>query len=134
MSRTLTLATWNVNSLKVRLPHLLDWLATHRVDIVCLQETKLVDENFPVAALAEAGYAAAFAGQKTYNGVALLTRRETTPEASDVVVALPGLEDPQKRLIGATVGDDPRRLRLLSRMARASAAKSMTTSCAGSRR
>jgi exodeoxyribonuclease-3 len=105
MSRTLTLATWNVNSLKVRLPHLLDWLATHRVDIVCLQETKLVDENFPVAALAEAGYAAAFAGQKTYNGVALLTRRETTPEASDIVVALPGLEDPQKRLIGATVGE-----------------------------
>jgi exodeoxyribonuclease III len=100
----LTLATWNVNSLKVRLPHLLDWLATHRVDIVCLQETKLVDENFPVAALAEAGYAAAFAGQKTYNGVALLTRRETTPEASDVVAALPGLDDPQKRLIGATVG------------------------------
>jgi exodeoxyribonuclease-3 len=104
MPRTLTLATWNVNSLKVRLPHLLDWLATHRVDIVCLQETKLVDEFFPVAALAEAGYAAAFAGQKTYNGVALLTRRETTSEAIDVVVALPGLEDPQKRLIGATVG------------------------------
>jgi len=105
MSRTLTLATWNVNSLKVRLPHLLDWLTTHSVDVVCLQETKLVDENFPAAALAEAGYAAAFAGQKTYNGVALLTRRETTPEASDVIVALPGLEDPQKRLIGATVGD-----------------------------
>jgi exodeoxyribonuclease III len=100
----LTLATWNVNSLKVRLPHLLDWLATHRVDIVCLQETKLVDENFPVGALAEAGYAAAFAGQKTYNGVALLTRRETTPQATDVVAALPGLDDPQKRLIGATVG------------------------------
>lgn len=105
MSRTLTLATWNVNSLKVRLPHLLDWLATHRVDIVCLQETKLVDELFPVEPLAEAGYAAAFAGQKTYNGVALLTRRETTPQASDVVAALPGLDDPQKRLIGATVGD-----------------------------
>lgn len=104
MSRTLTLATWNVNSLKVRLPHLLDWLATHRVDIVCLQETKLVDENFPVADLAEAGYAAAFAGQKTYNGVALLTRRETTPEAIDIVAALPGLDDPQKRLISATVG------------------------------
>jgi exodeoxyribonuclease-3 len=100
----LTLATWNVNSLKVRLPHLLDWLATHRVDIVCLQETKLVDEVFPVGALAEAGYAAAFAGQKTYNGVAVLTRRETTPEASDVVAALPGFEDPQKRLLGATVG------------------------------
>ncbi len=105
MPPTLTLATWNVNSLKVRLPHLLDWLTTHRVDIVCLQETKLVDDRFPVAALAEAGYAAAFAGQKTYNGVALLTRRETTRAASDVVVALPGLDDPQKRLIAATVGD-----------------------------
>jgi exodeoxyribonuclease III len=104
MPPTLTLATWNVNSLKVRLPHLLEWLATHRVDIVCLQETKLIDENFPVAALADAGYAAAFAGQKTYNGVALLTRKETTPQASDVVTALPGLEDPQKRLISGTVG------------------------------
>ncbi len=101
----LTLATWNVNSLKVRLPHLLDWLATHRVDIVCLQETKLVDDLFPVAALTEAGYAAAFAGQRTYNGVALLTRRETTPLATDVVSVLPGIDDPQKRLIGATVGD-----------------------------
>jgi exodeoxyribonuclease-3 len=101
----LTLATWNVNSLKVRLPHLLDWLATHRVDIVCLQETKLVDEQFPVAQLAEAGYAAVFAGQKTYNGVALLTRRDTLPAAEQVVSALPDFEDPQKRLIGASFGD-----------------------------
>ncbi len=100
----LTLATWNVNSLKVRLPHLLDWLATHQVDIVCLQETKLVDELFPVAPLAEAGYAAVFTGQKTYNGVALLTRRDTVPPASDVVTALPGFDDPQKRLIAANVG------------------------------
>jgi exodeoxyribonuclease-3 len=101
---SLTLATWNVNSLKVRLPHLLDWLATHRVDIVCLQETKLVDENFPAAALAEAGYAAAYTGQKTYNGVALLTRNETVAAAGDVVAALPDFEDPQKRLIAATIG------------------------------
>ncbi|HSQ09099.1 MAG TPA: exodeoxyribonuclease III [Burkholderiaceae bacterium] len=100
----LTLATWNVNSLKVRLNHLLEWLATHRVDIVCLQETKLIDENFPVAALADAGYDAVFAGQKTYNGVAVLTRRATMPAAVDVVTALPGFEDPQKRLIAATVG------------------------------
>jgi exodeoxyribonuclease-3 len=89
----LTLATWNVNSLKVRLNHLLDWLATHRVDVVCLQETKLIDEHFPVAALADAGYDAVFAGQKTYNGVALLTRRATMPAAVDVVTALPGFED-----------------------------------------
>jgi exodeoxyribonuclease-3 len=101
----LTLATWNVNSLKVRLPHLLDWLATHRVDIICLQETKTVDESFPVAALAEAGYAAAYTGQKTYNGVAVLTRKDSLPPARDVVAALPGFEDPQKRLIGATIGD-----------------------------
>ena len=102
---TVTLATWNVNSLKVRLPHLLDWLATHRVDIVCLQETKLVDEQFPVAALDAAGYAAVFTGQKTYNGVALLTRRETVPAPADVVAALPAsLEDTQKRLIAASVG------------------------------
>jgi exodeoxyribonuclease III len=100
----LTLATWNVNSLKVRLPHLLDWLATHRVDIVCLQETKLVDEQFPVVQLDEAGYAAVFAGQKTYNGVALLTRKGTVPAAEDVVAALPSFEDPQKRLIAASVG------------------------------
>ena len=102
---TVTLATWNVNSLKVRLTHLLDWLAAHRADIICLQETKLVDEQFPVAALDEAGYAAAFAGQKTYNGVALLTRRETMPAPTDVVSALPAsYEDTQKRLIAATVG------------------------------
>jgi exodeoxyribonuclease III len=101
----LTLATWNVNSLKVRLPHLLDWLATHRVDVVCLQETKLVDEQFPSAQLDEAGYAAAFTGQKTYNGVALLTRKDSVPAAADVVTALPGLEDPQKRLIAASVGE-----------------------------
>ncbi len=100
----LTLATWNVNSLKVRLPHLLDWLATHRVDIVCLQETKLVDENFPVTALAEAGYSGVFAGQKTYNGVALLTRNDTVAPTSDVVVALPEFEDVQKRIIAGTVG------------------------------
>jgi len=100
----LTLATWNVNSLKVRLPHLLDWLATHRVDIVCLQETKLVDEQFPAAALADAGYSAVYAGQKTYNGVALLTRAVTLPPGADVVRGLPAFEDPQKRLIAATVG------------------------------
>jgi exodeoxyribonuclease-3 len=100
----LTLATWNVNSLKVRLPHLLDWLGTHGVDIVCLQETKLVDEQFPLAALQQAGYAAVYSGQKTYNGVALLVRHGLSADAGDLVTALPGFEDPQKRLIAATVG------------------------------
>jgi exodeoxyribonuclease-3 len=102
---TVTLATWNVNSLKVRLTHLLDWLAAHRADIICLQETKLVDEQFPVAALDEAGYAAAFAGQKTYNGVALLTRRETMPAPTeDRRTARAGEDRTQKRLIASTVG------------------------------
>jgi exodeoxyribonuclease-3 len=97
------IATWNVNSLKVRLPQLLDWLSQEPVDVVCLQETKLVDAKFPVDALAQAGYAAAFAGQPTYNGVAILTRRETVGEPSEVAVGNPLLDDPQQRLISATV-------------------------------
>lgn len=100
---SLTLATWNVNSLKVRLPHLLDWLATHATDIVCLQETKLVDESFPVQALAEAGYASTYAGQKTYNGVAILTRRESVSGVEAVQVNLPNYADEQKRLVAATL-------------------------------
>jgi len=99
----LTLATWNVNSLKVRLPHLSDWLATHATDIVCLQETKLPDDRFPAAALAEAGYDCVFAGQKTYNGVAILTRRSTVGAASDVQIAIPDFVDEQRSLIAATV-------------------------------
>jgi len=101
----LKLATWNVNSLKVRLPHLLDWLSTHRVDIVCLQETKLVDENFPLGPLDEAGYSATYVGQKTYNGVALLTRSDSVAPAREIVTALPGFDDQQKRLVAATFGD-----------------------------
>lgn len=99
---TLKLATWNVNSLKVRLPHLADWLAAHAADIVCLQETKLTDDRFPVDELAEAGYDSVFAGQKTYNGVAILTRRSTVGKASDVQVSIPDFDDDQKRLIAAT--------------------------------
>lgn len=93
------LAAWNVNSLKVRLPQLLDFLATRSPDIVCLQETKLTDDAFPVAELEAAGFRAAFAGQKTYNGVAILGRSELT----DVSVGIPGFEDEQKRVIAATV-------------------------------
>jgi exodeoxyribonuclease-3 len=97
------IATWNVNSLKVRLPQLLDWLSRDPVDVVCLQETKLVDAKFPIDALAQAGYAAAYSGQPTYNGVAILTRRETVGEPADVAIGNPLLEDPQQRLISATV-------------------------------
>ena len=95
------IATWNVNSLKVRLPHVLDWLATEKPDALCLQELKMEDKSFPLEAIREAGYHAQFNGQKTYNGVAILS-----PEAmADVVKDIPGFDDIQKRIIAATVGD-----------------------------
>lgn len=94
------IATWNVNSLKVRLPHLVDWLATTQPDVVCLQETKTEDAGFPFAELAAAGYHAIHNGQKTYNGVAILSRTEP----ADIVRELPGFADAQKRLLAATVG------------------------------
>jgi exodeoxyribonuclease-3 len=93
------LAAWNVNSLKVRLPQLLDWLAVTQPDVVCLQETKLEDHNFPRAEIEDAGYHAVFSGQKTYNGVALLSRAP----AAEVVVGNPRFPDQQKRLIAATI-------------------------------
>ncbi len=93
------IAAWNVNSLKVRLPQLLDWLAAQQPDVVCLQETKLEDVNFPQQAIEAAGYSVAFHGQKTYNGVALLSRRGL----DEVVCNNPHFPDPQKRLIAATV-------------------------------
>ena len=93
------LAAWNVNSLKVRLPQLLDFLATRQPDAVCLQETKLTDDAFPVAELETAGYHAVFAGQKTYNGVAILSR--STP--TDIQTGIPGFDDAQQRVIAATV-------------------------------
>ncbi len=93
------LATWNVNSLKVRLPQVLDWLSAHTPDALCLQETKLEDINFPVAAINAAGYHASFSGQKTYNGVAILTRQPASAVSCDI----PGYNDPQKRVIAATL-------------------------------
>ena len=93
------IASWNVNSLKVRLPHLLDWLAEAQPDVVCLQELKLEDPNFPRAEIEAAGYHAAFAGQKTYNGVALLAKAPI----SEVTVGNPLFADEQKRLISGTV-------------------------------
>jgi exodeoxyribonuclease-3 len=97
------LATWNVNSLKVRLPHLTSWLAAEPVDIVCLQETKTSDDSFPVQDLQDLGYRAHFAGQKTYNGVAILLRESRVGPADALVTALPDRDDPQKRLIAVSV-------------------------------
>jgi exodeoxyribonuclease III len=97
--KTMKIATWNVNSLKVRLPHVLDWLAAQRPDVLCLQETKLEDKAFPFTEVAAAGYKAVHHGQKTYNGVAILTRTDVL----DVTRGIPDLEDPQARVIAATV-------------------------------
>jgi exodeoxyribonuclease-3 len=93
------LATWNVNSLKVRLPHLTDWLQAAQPDVVCLQEIKLEDAKFPIEALTAAGYLAAFSGQKTYNGVAILSRKPL----EDVQVGIPGFVHEHKRVIAATI-------------------------------
>jgi exodeoxyribonuclease-3 len=107
------LASWNVNSLKVRLPQLRDWLAGDDApDILCLQETKLEDRNFPLVELAAAGYRAVFSGQKTYNGVALLAREEVADKGgvatkggfANIQIGNPHFPDAQQRLIAATVG------------------------------
>lgn len=95
------IATWNVNSLKIRLPHLLDWLASHQPDVMCLQETKTEDRNFPRAEIERAGYRAVYCGQKAYNGVAILARGELT----DVQHGIPDFPDDPKRVIAATVDD-----------------------------
>ena len=92
------LATWNVNSLKVRLPQVLEWLAARQPDVLCLQETKLEDDKFPAAEIIAAGYQPVCAGQKTYNGVAILCRGLSTEAA----VGIPGYDDPQKRVLAAT--------------------------------
>jgi exodeoxyribonuclease-3 len=100
----MNIATWNVNSLKVRLPQALDWLAARQPDVLALQETKLEDGRFPALELREAGYHAVFSGQKTYNGVALLARAAALAPPADVVTDFPGFEDPQRRVLAATVG------------------------------
>jgi exodeoxyribonuclease-3 len=94
------IVTWNVNSLRVRLPQLLDWLSANQPDIVALQETKLVNEVFPAAELAAAGYQCVFNGQKTYNGVAILAR---TP-LSESVLEIPSFDDHQRRVLAASCG------------------------------
>jgi exodeoxyribonuclease-3 len=97
----LKLATWNVNSLAVRLPQLLDWLAAHPVDAMVLQETKLTDDKFPHGELQAAGWHTQWHGQRTYNGVALLSRVPATA----VVKNIPEFDDEQARVITATLGD-----------------------------
>ena len=93
------LATWNINSLNIRLGHVLDWLKKHEPDVLCLQETKLEDPKFPSDALNEAGYESVIFGQKTYNGVAILSRAPI----EDVSNGIPGWEDEQKRVLAATI-------------------------------
>ncbi len=95
------IATWNVNSMNVRLPHVLEWLDANRPDVLVLQEIKQLTEAFPVEALQEIGYASVANGQKTYNGVAIISRSPAT----DPVFEFPGFEDPQRRVLAATIDD-----------------------------
>lgn len=97
----LKVASWNVNSLNVRLPHVLAWCEVAQPDILALQETKLSDDRFPVDELKEAGYYSVYSGQKTYNGVAILSREP----AADTLTDIDGLDDPQRRILAATIGD-----------------------------
>lgn len=95
------IASWNVNSLNVRLPHVLDWIEEHQPDLFGLQETKVTDEKFPREPFEERGIHYYFSGQRTYNGVAIISKQP----GQDVVTDLPGLEDPQRRVLAATFGD-----------------------------
>lgn len=100
---TISIATWNVNSLRVRMPQMTDWLAHSPVDVLALQETKSPDADFPLAQIQALGYEAVFSGQKTYNGVAILARRGlqiATPAIADI----PGFSDEQRRVLAASVG------------------------------
>jgi len=95
------IASWNVNSLKVRLHQVIRWLEVHQPDVIALQETKVVDDQFPVDALRAVGYQMIYSGQKTYNGVAVLARSELTDPVTDP----PGLTDAQRRILAVTVGE-----------------------------
>src|SRR5574340_55688 len=97
----MNIATWNVNSFIVRFLYVLDWLAANQPDVLCLQETKLQAENFPVAEIAASGYQTIYTGQRTYNGVAVLSKRP----GIELVTGIPGLDDPQKRVLSAIYDD-----------------------------
>src|SRR3990167_3742549 len=92
------LGSWNVNSLKIRLEHVLNWMDEKQIDILALQETKLPDEQFPSSAFCERGYQVIFSGQKSYNGVAVISRFPIT----EVQKTIPDLEDPQKRILAVS--------------------------------
>lgn len=94
------IATWNVNSLRVRLPHVQAWLNEQAPDLLALQETKITDDQFPADELTQHGYQVLFSGQKTYNGVAIVSRQA----GQDVVTELAGLDDPARRVLAATFG------------------------------
>jgi exodeoxyribonuclease III len=111
---TVKIATWNVNSLTIRLPQVIDWLTANPVDALCLQELKLTDEKFPVAELEAVGYRSNFFGQKTYNGVALLTRTETVTSVDAVVKNIPGFADEQSRIIAGTLATSVGAVRLVN--------------------
>ncbi len=93
------IATWNINSIRIRLPRLLTWLDVNQPDIIALQETKISDADFPVQAIKDAGYEMVFAGQKSYNGVAILSRNKS----SDIMTDLLEYEDPQRRVLAAVI-------------------------------
>ncbi len=93
------LASWNVNSLKVRLDQVLQWLDSSQVDVLAMQETKLTDENFPSSVFTDLGYQVVYSGQKTYNGVAVVSKHPMM----DVLTDIPGLDDPQRRILGVTI-------------------------------
>ena len=97
----LKLASWNVNSLKVRLDQVLEWIDASKVDVLALQETKVVDEQFPVDAFTSRGLSVVFSGQKTYNGTAIISRLPM----KDILMDIPSMDDPQRRILAATVGD-----------------------------
>ena len=104
------IATWNVNSLNVRLPQVLQWLETSPIDVLGLQELKLTDDKFPYEAIKEAGYAVEAFGQKTYNGVAILSRYPM----SDIVRNIPAFTDPQSRVIAATINHPKKTIRVIN--------------------
>ena len=95
------IATWNVNSMNVREPHVVEWLQNHEPDVLVLQEIKQLTEKFPTEALQEIGYHSIASGQKTYNGVAVISK--AIP--ADPVYDFPDLDDPQRRILASTVGD-----------------------------
>ena len=95
------IVSWNVNSLKVRLEHVLTWCADNQPDVLAIQETKLTDENFPEDEIKAAGWHVVYAGQPTYNGVAIIS----SSPATDVITDIKGLDDPQRRILAATIDD-----------------------------